>query len=176
VKETWIAILLAACALVACKQPAPETPESDKDAIKALGSTIPASQFDRSFWQREHDASSSVWLEANRLCGQTVLASYPNCLPVNDILETDRRRKAEAGNKAATKIEEMGRRGYGYDYRRKEWLPDREVLAVGCTSVPAYPCNSARTGFYTWQCPVGTTIPQGIPDARFSKEEEGATN
>jgi hypothetical protein len=52
VKETWIAILLASCALAACRQPAPETPESDRDAIKALGSTIPATQFDH--WLKRH--------------------------------------------------------------------------------------------------------------------------
>jgi len=176
VNTRWIAILIAACTLLACKRPAHETSETNRDAINALGSTVPATQFDREFWQREHDTNSPEWREAKRLCGQTVLASYPNCLPVNDIIETDQRKKAEAGNKAAAKIEEMGRRGYGYDYQRKEWLPDHDMLAAGCTSVPAYPSNPARIGFYTWQCPAGKTIPKAIPDSDFSKEEERATD
>src|SRR5215467_9384569 len=58
-------------------------------------------QFDRTFWQREHDANSSAWIEAKRLCRRTVLANYPNCLPVNDIIQTEQRKRAEAGNKAA---------------------------------------------------------------------------
>ena len=179
-KTRLLAILLAACTLVACKRPlgqasAPRLPVN-QDAIKALGSTVPEPNHDRSYWLKQHDANTAEWQEAKRLCKQTVLGNYPNCLPVNDIVDADQQKKAEAGNKAAAKIEEMGRRGYGYDYQRKEWLPDRDMLAAGCTSLPAYPGNPARIGFYTWQCPSRKTIPRGIPDSDFSKEEERATD
>ena len=171
-----LAIALAAIVFVACKARPGESPAKSQDAIAALGSSVPTTQFDRTFWQREHDANSSAWIEAKRLCWQTVLGNYPNCLPVNDIVQADQRKKAEAGNKAAAKIEEMGRQGYGYDYQRKEWLLDHDMLAAGCTSVPAYPSNPVGIGFYTWQCPAGKTIPKGIPDSDFSKEEESATD
>jgi hypothetical protein len=180
VRRGWIAIVLAACALAACRRPASKAPAPipavNQDAIKALGSTVPEPSYDRSYWLKQDDANTPEWQEAKRLCKQTVLANYPNCLPVNDIVDADQQKRSEAGNRAAAKIEEMGRRGYGYDYQRKEWLPDREMLAAGCRSVTAYPGNPARTGFYTWQCPAGITIPKGIPDPRFRKEEERATN
>jgi hypothetical protein len=151
-------------------------PGVNQDAIKALGSTVPEPDYDRSYWLKQHDTNTPEWQEAKRLCKETVLANYPNCLVVNDIVQADQRTRAEAGNKAAAKIEEMGRRGYGYDYRRKAWFPDRDMLAAGCTSVPAYPGNPARVGFYTWQCPAGTALPKGIHDPHFSKEEERATD
>jgi hypothetical protein len=181
VKKRLFAILMASCALlVACKRPAGEAPTPmpavNQDAIKALGSTMPEPNYDRSYWLKQHDANTREWQEARRLCEQTVLTNYPNCLPVNDIVQADQRKKAEAGNEAAAKIEEMGRQGYGYDYQRKEWLPDHDMLATGCTCVPAYPSNPARIGFYTWRCPPGKTIPKGIPDSDFSKEEERATD
>jgi len=171
-----LVILLAALIFAACYSRPNEPPPASQDALKELGGTMPSTQFDRSFWQREHDANSSAWSEAKRLCEQTMLANYPNCLPVNDIMQADQQRKAEVGDKAAAKIEEMGRRGYGYDYRRKLWLPDGAMLAAGCASAPAYPGNSRRIGFYTWQCPAGASIPEGIPDPEFSKEEENATD
>jgi hypothetical protein len=171
-----VAITLAALALAACKPGPGEAPAVNQDAIKALGSTVPEPSFDRAYWLKQHDASTPEWRQAKRLCGQTVLANYPNCLPINDIMQADQKKKAELGNRAAAKIEEMGRRGYGYDYRRRVWLPDREMLAAGCTSEPAYPGNSRRIGFYTWRCPAGTSIPKGIPDSEFSKEEEDATD
>lgn len=166
------AAILLACALTACRA----RTATNQNAIQALGSTVPASQFDRRYWQKERDTNTPEWLLAKRLCEQTVLANYPNCLPVTDIVQIDQRNKADAGTRAAQKIGEMGRQGYGYDYVRKEWLPDRDMLAVGCRSVPAYPDNPARIGFYTWQCPTGEIIPKGIPDSNFSKEEERATN
>jgi len=166
------AAILLACALTACRA----RTATNQNAIKALGSTIPASRFDKSYWQKEHDANMRAWLEAKRLCGQTVLANYPNCLPVNDIVQADQRKKAEAGNKAAAKIEEMARRGYLYDYARKLWMPAIKMQSAGCLSVPAYPNDSDRIGFSTWNCPAGTVLPQGIPDEKFSEEEESATN
>jgi len=110
------------------------------------------------------------WLLAKRLCEQTVLATYPNCLPVNDIAQTDQLKEAEAGDKAAAKIEEMGRRGYLYDYARKSWLPTLKMQAFGCLAVPAFPNNLRKLGDYTWKCPSDAQIPQGIPDSNFSKE------
>jgi hypothetical protein len=166
------AAILIACALTACESHS----TTNQNAIKALGSTIPASLFDRTYWQRQHDANTPEWLEAKRLCGETVLANYPNCLPVNDIVQTDQRKKAEAGEKAAAKNDEMFRRGYQYDFARKLWLPFRPMMAAGCISVPAYPNDLRRIGFSTWKCPTGTALPQGVPDEKFREEEENATN
>ena len=172
----WIVILIAACTLLACKRPAREIPESSLDAIKALGSTVPSTRFDQKFWQRERNANSSAWIEAKRLCEQTVLANYPNCLSVNDIEQADQRKKAEEGEKAVAKNDEMFRRGYQYDFLRKSWLPFRQLMAAGCVSVPAYPNDQRRIGFSTWKCPQDTTIPRGISDPQFNEEEERATD
>ncbi len=162
-----LAIALAVTVLAACKPRPGESPAKSQEAITALGSTIPTTQFDRTFWQREHDANTSAWREAKRLCGQTVLANYPNCLSVNDIMRADQRKKAEEGNRAAAKNDEMFHRGYQYDFVRKEWLPFREMDAAGCTTnYPSY----LKPGSSTWQCPSGAVIPKGIPDPNFSSE------
>jgi hypothetical protein len=160
------AVAFAALALAACKPHRDTTLPASRDAIKALGGTVPDPDFDRSYWQKQHDADSAEWREAQRLCGQTVLANYPNCLPVNDIVRADEQKRAEEGKKAAAKNDEMGRRGFGYDYSRKTWLPFRAMQAAGCTMV--YP----RVGEMTWQCAPGTSIPKGIYDPSFSKEGE----
>jgi hypothetical protein len=162
-----LAIAFAVLTFAACKPRLGESPAKSQDAIKALGSTVPATQFDRTFWQREHDANSSTWNEAKRLCGQTVLANYPNCLPVNDIVQVDQRKRAEEGKRAASKNDEMFRRGYQYDFVRKEWLPFREMDAAGCTTI--YPSH-LKPGSPTWHCPPGAVIPKGIPDPNFSSE------
>ena len=106
--RTSLAIAFVVVMFAACKQHSSGSSATGQDAIKALGSMVPSTQFDRTFWQREHDANSSAWIEAKRLCRRTVLANYPNCLPVNDIIQTEQRKRAEAGNKAAAQIEEMG--------------------------------------------------------------------
>ncbi len=158
------AIALAALAFAACRPRAGGGPAINRKAIKALGGAVPEPNFDRAYWLKQHDANTPEWREAKRLCGQTVLANYPNCLPVNDILQADQKKQAEAANRAAAKIEEMFRRGYQYDDVRKEWLPFREMQAAGCTY--SYP----KIGETTWQCPPGTSIPKGISDPNFSKE------
>ncbi len=170
-----IAIALAALAFAACRPRAGGGPAINRDAIKALGSTAPEPDFDRGYWQVQHDANSAEWREAKRLCEQTVLANYPNCLPVNDIVQADQKKKAEAGHKAAEKMEEMFRRGYQYDFIRKEWLPYRQMQAAGCWYADAYPSNPKRIESF-WKCPTGAAIPKGIPDPAFSKEEEDASD
>ena len=164
--------LLIACALTACESHS----ATNQNAIHALGSAVPASQFDRRYWQGQHDTNTPEWLLAKRLCEQTVLANYPNCLPVNEIVQIDQRNKAEAGDKATAKIEEMARRGYLYDYARKLWMPAIKMQSAGCLPVPAYPNDPRRIGFSTWKCTEGTAFPKGIPDEQFSEEEENATN
>jgi hypothetical protein len=159
-----VAIALTALALAACKPRPGAAPAVNQDAIKALGGTVPEPSFDRAYWLKRHDASTPEWQEAKRLCGQTVLANYPNCLPVNDIVQADQRKKAEEGNRAAAKNDEMFRRGYQYDFARKEWLPFREMQAAGC--IYTYPV----VGRMTWQCPSGFAVPTGISDPKFSKE------
>jgi hypothetical protein len=159
-----VAIALAALALAACKSRSGAAPAVNQDAIKALGGAVPEPRFDRSYWLKQHDANTPEWREAKRLCGQTVLANYPNCLPVNDIVQADQRKTAEAGHRVAVKNEEMLRRGYEYDDLRKEWLPFREMQAAGC--IYTYP----EVGRMTWQCPSGFAVPKGISDPKFSKE------
>ena len=165
-----VAMALAALALAACKPRPGAAPAVNRDALKALGSTVPEPRLDRAYWLKQHDADTPEWQQAERLCGQTVLANYPNCLPVNDIVQADQKRKAEAGHKAAAKNEEMFRHGYEYDDLRKEWLPFREMQAAGCWYAPAYPNDSTKIGIATWRCPSGIAIPKGIPDPNFSKE------
>lgn len=160
------AAILLACALTACRA----RTATNQNAIKALGSTVPASRFDRNYWQGQHDANRPEWLEAKRLCGQTVLANYPNCLPVNDIIEADQRSDAEHAAKTRAKSEQMFRRGYQYDFLRKAWLPIREMQLAACLYTDAYPNDLTKVGIETWQCPSGTEIPKGIPDPRFSEK------
>lgn len=178
-KRTWIALLFTAYACGACTRPANEGPARaralNQDAIKALGRTVPEPNYNQSYWLKQHDANTPEWQEAKRLCQQTVLGNYPNCLPVNDLVQADQRKKAQEGEKATTKNEEMFRRGYQYDFARKSWLPFQELMSAGCVSEPAYPNDQRRIGFSTWKCPPGTTVPNGIPDLQFEGEEERAT-
>jgi hypothetical protein len=139
-----LAIALATLMFAGCHSRPSEPQPASQDALKALGSTVPATQFDRSFWQRQHDANSSAWSEAKRLCEQTMLANYPNCLPVNDIVQADQQKKATEADKAIAKSNEMFKRGYQYDFVRKEWLPYHEMLAQGC--IYSYPTPGKMTG------------------------------
>jgi hypothetical protein len=173
-------MLLATCAFAACKPrggelPGPPTPQSQRDATRALGSTVPEPDFGHNYWQKQHDTDTSQWQEAKRLCEQTVLANYPNCLPIRDIVAVDQRRKAIEANKLESTNNTMLQHGYQYDFSRKSWLPFRQLMSLGCVSVPAYPNDSRRIGFSTWKCPHGESIPTGIPDVHFGKEEEYAT-
>ena len=165
-KSAYTALFGAVVLAVACnshvsRSPAPST---DEESIKSLGSLVPEPRFDRSYWQSRHDANDAVWKEAQRLCEQTVLANYPNCLAVSDLIRLDQERKAAIGSKVASKNEEMFRKGYAYDDARKEWLPFRVMQENGC--VYAYPGNGA----VTWQCPSGAEIPPGIPDKTIGAE------
>lgn len=171
-----VVIAVAALIFAGCKAHWSEVPESNQAPIRALGSTVPTSRFDLNFWQREHDTNSPSWREAKRLCGQTVLANYPNCLPVNDIVRVDQQKKADAGNRAAARNDDMFRRGYQYDFARREWLPFRQMMAAGCVSAPAYPGDPRRVAFSTWKCPEATAVPEGILDPEFRKEEENVTD
>jgi hypothetical protein len=169
-KKRFFPILLAAGALVACRlapgeAPAP-MPAMNQDAIKALGSTMPEPNFNISYWLKQYDTNTPEWQEAKRLCEQTVLANYPNCVPVNDIVQTDRRAKAAQADKSIAKNDEMFKRGYQYDFGRKEWFPYHEMQAAGC--IYTYP----SVGRMTWRCPLGATLPRGIPDSDFGREGE----
>ena len=98
-KKGLITALLFAGAIAACRTqtgegPAPDSSDNE-NAIKGLGSAVPASRYDQSYWQKQHDARTSEWEQAKRLCGQTLLANYPNCIPINDILQADQRKKAD---------------------------------------------------------------------------------
>jgi hypothetical protein len=159
------AAIILACALIACRA----RTATNQNAIKALGGAVPAPRFDRSYWQGQHDAKTAEWLQAKRLCGQTVLANYPNCLQVNDIVEADQRSDAEHAAKIRAKSEQMFQRGYEYDYLRKSWLLIRELQLAACLYTDAYPNDLTKVGIETWQCPCGTVIPKGIPDPRFSE-------
>lgn len=165
-----IIILLAACACGACQPATSERPAPsqavNQDGIKALGRTIPEPSYGQPYWLKQHDAHTPEWQEARRLCEQTVLANYPNCVPVDDIVQADQRKKAAQADKSVAKSDQMFKRGYQYDFTRKEWFPYHQMLASGCFY--AYP----KPGRMTWQCPPGVTVPQGIPDADFGEEGE----
>ncbi|MBV8136058.1 MAG: hypothetical protein JO121_10565 [Deltaproteobacteria bacterium] len=167
-------IALAALAFAACKPRAGEAPAMNQNAIKALGGTVPTKQFDRNFWQREHDTNSSTWQEAKRLCGQTVLADYPNCVPVTDILRADQTKKAQIAKTLDVLRQEMFGRGYEYDAVRKAWLPFREMYVKGCVYSPAFSNDPTEIGS-TWKCPSGTTVPTGISDEKFGEEQSDVT-
>jgi len=168
-----VTALAAACNSHVGGSPMPST---DQEAIKTLGSTVPEPTIDRAYWQKQHDANTPIWQEARRLCEQTVLASYPNCLPVDDLVQADQRPKAELGSKAAAQNEEMFNRGYQYDFVRRSWLPYRRLMALGCSSVSAYPNDTRRVALSTWNCPEGVEIPKGIFDPKFCEEMERATD
>jgi len=169
-----IAIALAAVMFTACHSRSSEPPPASQDALKALGSMVPSTQFDRSFWQREHDANSSVWSEAKRLCQQTLLANYPNCLPVNDIVQADQTKKSQVAKTLDATREQMFERGFEYDALRMAWLPFREMYIKGCVYSPAYPNDPKKVGS-TWNCPLGTAVPTGIRDEKFGEEQTDVT-
>jgi hypothetical protein len=90
-KKAFIAIPLTALALAACESHRGSAPAINQDAIKALGSTLPSSSYDRAYSLKQHDTNTPEWRRAKRFCEQTVLANYPNCMPVNEIVQADLR-------------------------------------------------------------------------------------
>ena len=176
-KSTYLALFGAVVFAAACNSHfgGSAMPSTDQEAIRSLGRTVPEPKFDRSYWQKQHDAQSAAWQQAKRLCEQTVLANYPNCLPVGDVIQADQQKKAELGNKTAAKTDEMFARGLQYDFLRQSWIPYRPLMTAGCSSVSAYPNDKRRIGLTTWKCPQGTEIPRGIIDPDFREEVEHAT-
>ncbi len=127
-KTRLFAILIAACALVACKRPPGQAavpgPAVNQDAIKVLGSTVPEPNYDHSYWLKQHDANTPEWQKAKRLCEQTVLANYPNCLPVNDIVQADQLKKA----RPEIRLPKKSKRCFGAD------INSTTYAKLGCLS------------------------------------------
>ena len=102
-----VAIVLAAFALCACKPRSGEAPPTqdamNQEAIKALGSTVPMTQFDRDYWQHLHDANTPDGERPSGCASRPCSRTTRTVSPVNDILQADQEEKAELGNKAASK-------------------------------------------------------------------------
>ena len=67
-KKGLITALLLAGAIAACRTqtgrgPAPNS-SVNENAIKALGSAVPAPRYDQSYWQKQHDARTPEWEQA----------------------------------------------------------------------------------------------------------------
>ena len=44
-------------------------------ALKALGSTVPAPEYGREFWQPQHDQNTDAWRQAVKICSEAILAN-----------------------------------------------------------------------------------------------------
>lgn len=130
-----------------------QTNDTDS-ALKALGSTVPAPEYGEEFWQRQHDQNSNAWRQAAKLCSESILAKYPNCLPVTAIVQADAQ-KQRVKRLAATKHErDMWARGYDYDKNRQLWFPLQAMIAAGCS-------YSGEPGARVFECPPDAKLPKG---------------
>jgi len=110
----WIStcLLIGLLPLAGCNR-APWVQTSDTDAaLKALGNTVPAPEYGREFWQRQHDQKSDAWQQAVKICSESILASYPNCMPVNAIFQADAELRATQQSEKTKHAREMWTRGY----------------------------------------------------------------
>ena len=152
----WISMCLVVgpLSLAACNRP-PWVQTSDTDeALKSLGSTVPAPEYGRDFWQRQHDQNSNAWQQAVKLCSESILAGYPNCLPVKEIVEKEIERAATQQSQKTEHAREMWKRGYDYDLNRKLWFPFDGMMAAGCS-------YSGEPGERVFDCPPNAKLPNG---------------
>lgn len=120
-------------------------------ALKALGSTVPVPEYGHKFWQGQHDQNTDAWREAVKLCSESILANYPNCLPINEIVQAD---KEVAAHHAGALIA----RGYQYDALRHRWFNQQQMEALGCRYHPRFDLGSNQGRF---DCPPYVSLPQG---------------
>ena len=134
---------------------------SDTDAaLKALGSTLPDPEYGREFWQREHDQKSDAWQQAVKLCSESILEKYPNCVPVNTIVQTDTDKRAAAERQKNAHFNEMMQRGFEYDAVRSLWFRETDMIGQRCIYTRLSP-NSLTDFRATFECPPGTKLPDG---------------
>jgi len=144
-------LLFALALFVACnRKPWIQTNDADA-ALKALGSTMPAPEYGREFWQPQHDQNTDAWRQAVKLCSESILANYPNCLPVTAIVQTDR--EVEARHAGA-----LIARGYQYDALRHRWFNQQQMEALGCRYHPRFDLGPNQGRF---DCPPYVSLPQG---------------
>ena len=149
----WISacLLIGALPLAACNR-SPRVHTTDTDAaLKALGSTVPAPEYGPEFWQRQHDQKSDGWQQAVRLCSDSILLSYPNCVPVTAIIQGDKESEARHAG-------EMLSRGYVHDVLRHRWFNRQQMEAVGCKYHPRFDLGTDQGRF---DCPASASLPQG---------------
>jgi hypothetical protein len=132
-----------------CKTSAP-----GDDALKALGGTTPAPQYGEDFWRQQRDAGSAAWRQAKRICDESLLSSYPNCLPVLAIIQADKKSRVAKELQNTKHAREMWARDYDYDKDRKLWFPVEQMIAAGCS-------YSGEPGNRVFHCPPGAKLPQG---------------
>lgn len=153
-------LLIAFVLLAGCnRSPWVQTNDSDA-ALKALGSTVPAPEYGREFWQRQHDQKSDAWQQAVKLCSESILASYPNCLPVNTIVQADTEKRTSVERQKNAHFNEMTQRGYDYDAARGLWFREADMVVRKCYYMPLNP-NDPQDFRSTFQCPTGTKVPEG---------------
>ncbi len=158
----WISacLLIGLLPLVGCNR-SPWVQTSDTDAaLMALGSTVPAPEYGREFWQKQHDQKNDAWQQAVKLCRESILANYPNCLPVADIAQGDAQKRAAEERLKNAHSNEMMRRGYGYDAVRGLWFREADMIALRCIYTRLSP-NSLTDFRATFGCPPGTKLPNG---------------
>jgi hypothetical protein len=149
----WIStgLLIALALLMGCnRSPCVQTSDTDA-ALKALGNTVPAPEYGREFWQKQHDQKNDTWQQADKLCRESILANYPNCLPVTEIVQADKERETRHTG-------EMISRGYQYDALRRRWFSQQQMEALGCKYHPRFDLGVDQGRF---DCPPYVSLPQG---------------
>ena len=153
-------LMVGPLALAACNRPPWVQPNDTDAALKSLGSTVPAPEYGRDFWQRQHDQNSDAWQQAVKLCSESILASYPNCASVNEIVQMDADKQATAERQRNAHSNEMMQRGFDFDAARGLWFREADMVARRCYYMPLNPKDSADHRS-TFQCPQGTQLPEG---------------
>jgi hypothetical protein len=152
--------IIAPALFAACNRK-PRIQNNDANAaLKALGSTVPAPEYGREFWQPQHDQNTDAWREAMKLCSESILANYPNCLPINEIFQADVQKQAAKERQKNAHFDEMTRRGYDFDAARGLWFRETDMVARKCYYMPLSPNDPADLRS-TFQCPAGTQLPKG---------------
>lgn len=148
------AFAIASALFAACNRK-PWIQNNDSNAaLAALGSTVPVPEYGYKFWQGQHDQNTDAWREAVKLCSESILANYPNCLPINEIVPADTQKQAAKQSEKTKHEREMWARGYDYDKNRKLWFPFQSMISAGCS-------YSGEPGARVFDCPAAAKLPKG---------------
>jgi hypothetical protein len=121
---------------------------------------VPAPEYGREFWQGQHDQNTDAWGQAVKICSESILANYPNCLPVEKIVQAEAQKQAAHERQKNAHFDEMTRRGYDFDAARGLWFRESEMITRRCVYTRLSP--SSLTDFSaTFKCPPGTRLPEG---------------